>query len=622
MKEVPYQKIFNKAVERVILSSLIFQPEFIEDYISEIDEDDFYFPFHRDLFSAMVKLVNSKKIVTEELLKEELEKEGKFQEEEFLNILLEEPVTKLEYYIKELKNKSTKRKFLLLAKEIENAILEQDLDSSELIDFVESQVYKIGQNNTIKDFKNSDEAVELTKEYIEKMKNRENKSITGVDTGFFALNKMTTGFNPGDLVIIAARPAMGKTAFSLNIVYHSLKQGNGVAFFSLEMPVEQLMLRLFSIDSLIELQKLRTGDLSDAEWQMLYQSMEKFRNYKLFIDDDSGININQLKTKLRKLKSKNPEIGLAVIDYIQIMGSTGSKDRQAEVSEISRGLKLLARELNIPILALSQLNRSLEARTNKRPIMSDIRESGCLAGDTLIFNTRENRYVRLDTIVKNRDTLLPLPTYGMDENRNIREFNIINGFFSGVKLVYLLSTSSHQIRATIEHKFYTSTGWKELGDIQIGEEIAIFEDGKVAWEKVVSIDEVGNMETFDLTIEEVHNFIANGIVAHNSIEQDADIILFVYRDDVYKLKAEKEKEKEAKAQGKKYIPQIEEKSEEVAEIIIGKQRNGPTGVVKLNFIKYQTRFVDITDSFSGIDEEIQTSTKINIDGDMVDIPPI
>lgn len=470
--EMPYNKLFNKSIERVVLSSLIFQPELIEDFISEVDVNDFYQPFHRNLFTAIVTLYTTKNIVSEELIKEELEKKQQFNMDEFFNIFAEAPVSKLEYYIKELKDKSVIRKLLELAKNIENAIFEEDKDSLELLDYVESSVYSISQNSTTGGFKNSDEIIDVTEAYIEKMKNRENKLVTGVDTGFYSLNKMTTGFNSGDLVILAARPAMGKTAFALNIVNDSLQKGNGVAFFSLEMPVEQLMLRLLSIQSSVELQKLRTGDLNDDESASVYKTMKDFRTTKLFIDDDGGININILRTKLRKLKSKNPDINLAVIDYIQIMGATGSRDRQAEVSEISRGLKLLARELNMPILALSQLNRSLESRNDKRPIMSDIRESG-------------------------------------------------------------------------------------------------------------------------------------------AIEQDADIILFVYRDDIYRLKAEKEKEKEAKNRGEKYVSTETENPVELAEIIIGKQRNGPTGVVKLNFVKNLTKFLEFNNPEQDFDETAQ-HTKIEL----------
>jgi replicative DNA helicase len=312
------------------------------------------------------------------------------------------------------------------------------------------------------------------------MRSRDNREVIGVDTGFRTLNKMTTGFNNGDLIIVAARPSMGKTAFSLNMVYSALKTDSGVAFFSLEMPVEQLMLRLLSIDSLVELQKLRTGDLTDNEYSRLNQSIKNFSTKKLFIDDDGGLNINQLRTKLRKLKSKNPEISMAVVDYIQIMNSTNSKDRQAEISEISRGLKLLARELKIPIIALSQLNRSLESRNDKRPIMSDIRESG-------------------------------------------------------------------------------------------------------------------------------------------AIEQDADIILFIYRDDVYRLKAEKEKEMEARNRGEKFVSQEVVKTHEIAEIIIAKQRNGPTGVIKLNFHKSLTQFLEIENV--NFDAEAQQPTRINMISDVQNIEP-
>jgi replicative DNA helicase len=220
------------------------------------------------------------------------------------------------------------------------------------------------------------------------------------------------------------------------------------------MPAEQLMLRLLSIRTSINLQKLRIGDLNDDEWSRLNDAVEQMQGSKLFVDDQGSLNINQLRSRLRKLKSQHPEIEIAVIDYLQIMSGTGTRDRHLEVSEISRGLKMLARELNMPIVALSQLNRGLESRNDKRPMLSDIRESG-------------------------------------------------------------------------------------------------------------------------------------------SIEQDADIILFVYRDDVYLYKEEKEREKAAKNEGREFVATYVEKEEEEAEIIIGKQRNGPTGHIKLLFQKKLTRFVDI-----------------------------
>jgi replicative DNA helicase len=253
----------------------------------------------------------------------------------------------------------------------------------------------------------------------------------------------------------------------------------------LEMPAEQLMLRLLSAHTSIFLQKLRVGDLNDEEWSRLNASLDMMNNAKLFVDDGSGVTINQLRSKLRKLKSKHPEIQMAVIDYLQIMSSAG-RDRQAEVSEISRGLKMLARELEMPIIALSQLNRGVESRNDKRPMLSDIRESG-------------------------------------------------------------------------------------------------------------------------------------------AIEQDADIIMFVYRDDVYLYKEEKEREKAAKAEGKEFTATYVEKEEEEAEIIIGKQRNGPTGHVKLLFQKKLTRFVDAP-AYGGVEisfENVQaTEAQMDVGNESVSLPTI
>ena len=249
-----------------------------------------------------------------------------------------------------------------------------------------------------------------------------------------------------------------------------------MAFFSLEMPAEQLMLRLLSIQTSIPLQKLRVGDMNDDQWGSLNGAIDRMNSVKLFVDDQGSININQLRSKLRKLKNQHPEIEIAVIDYLQIMQGVGNQDRHLQVSEISRGLKLLARELEMPVVALSQLNRGLEARADKRPMLSDIRESG-------------------------------------------------------------------------------------------------------------------------------------------SIEQDADIILFVYRDDIYLYKEEKEAEKKAKAEGKEYVSTYVEKEEEEAEIIIGKQRNGPTGHIKLVFQKKLTRFVDVPSYSHGVEtvyENVDTRSA-NID---------
>jgi len=448
------EKLYNLAFERAVLGSIIFEPSQFEDLEAMLKAEDFYLPAHQDIYGAIVSLHRRDEPIDEEFIRKELNAKKKFDENVMLEILAANPISNTAAYIKEIKDKSLKRHLLTLTTEIKKVALEEEWPSSDVVDMVEKKLYEITQDSQTSDFKDAESVTIDTMRYIEEMKARGNSVLVGVDTGFADLNKMTTGFGKGDLVIIAARPAMGKTSFALNMVQNLLKKGKGVAFFSLEMPAEQLMLRLLSIETSVPLQKLRVGDMNDEEWNRLGGAVERMQTSKLFVDDQGSVNINQLRSRLRKLKGQHPEIEMAVIDYLQIMSGTGTRDRHLEVSEMSRGLKMLARELEMPIVALSQLNRGLESRNDKRPMLSDIRESG-------------------------------------------------------------------------------------------------------------------------------------------SIEQDADIILFVYRDDVYLYKEEKEREKAAKAEGKEFTPTYVEKEEEESEIIIGKQRNGPTGHVKLLFQKRLTRFVDM-----------------------------
>ncbi|OIP55249.1 MAG: replicative DNA helicase [Helicobacteraceae bacterium CG2_30_36_10] len=468
--------LYNLAFERSILSSIVFEPQQFDELSSALKKDDFYLPAHQDIFQTMITLLQRDEPIDEEFIKKELLKKKKFDEQVMLEILSANPISNTKAYVNEIKEKSLKRHLLTLTTEIKRVTVEEQLSSAEVIDIVEKKLYEITQDNQTSDFKDSPTMTYDTMEYIKEMKARGNSVLVGVDTGFHDLNKMTTGFGKGDLVIIAARPAMGKTSFILNTVNHLIVQGKGVAFFSLEMPAEQLMLRLLSIQTSIPLQQLRLGDMNDDQWNNLTGAIDKMNTAKLFVDDQGSLNINQLRSKLRKLKNQHPEIEIAVIDYLQIMQGVGTQDRHLQVSEISRGLKMLARELEMPVVALSQLNRGLESRNDKRPMLSDIRESG-------------------------------------------------------------------------------------------------------------------------------------------SIEQDADIILFVYRDDVYLYKEEKEREKAAKTEGKEYVSTYIEKEEEDAEIIIGKQRNGPTGHVKLVFQKKLTRFVEAQRFSSGVEtiyENVDTRSA-NID---------
>jgi len=588
------ENMYNLNIERAVLSAIIFDPEIYEDVASKLQPTDFYLPFHQNIFLAMEELFKEEKPIDEEFLKSKLKGMGSFDEVAMLDILAANPISNTDAYIEEIKARATKRALATLATTIKKVTIEDDLPVEEVVNLVEKKLYEITQNSTNDDFRDSKNIALSMIEEINKLKALGNSKLIGIDTGFRNLNDKTSGFGKGDLVIIAARPAMGKTALVLNMTLKAIERNEGVAFFSLEMPAEQLMLRMLSAKTSIPLQSLRVGDLNDEQWSQLSRATDEISSKKLFVDDGGYATIHNVRSKLRKLKTQHPEISMAIIDYLQLMSSDAKEGRQQEISEISRGLKQLARELQIPIIALSQLNRGVESRGNKRPLLSDLRESGCLAGDSIILDANSGKRYKIEELVINKITLLPLNTIAMDNNLKIKKFTITNAFFSGEKIVYkLITKSGKRIKATANHKFYKVDGWERLDKLSIGDKIATPNGINIYWDEIVSIEPLeGKVKTYDLTVDSVHNFVANDIVVHNSIEQDADIVMFVYRDDVYREAEEKEKEMKAKAEGREYKSNYQRKSEEETELIIGKQRNGPTGTVELIFQKNFTRFVD------------------------------
>ena len=298
-------------------------------------------------------------------------------------------------YASELKEKSIKRSLVKIAHDIPSKVNE-DKASRDMVDELSQEFYSLiegGGTGTIKEGK------DIILKVVEHIKNQielGEQDIVGLDTGFKKLNEMIKGFKNGDLIIVAARPGMGKTTLCLNFMSQVLKSGAGVVFFSLEMPAEQIMMRILSSKTSIPLQDIMTGKIDDEAMARLSDACGEFSEYKLFVHDSGYVNIHQVRTQMRKLKAMHPEISLCVIDYIGLMMSTNNfADRHIQIAEISRGLKLLARELDMPILAISQLNRSLESRANKRPMLSDLRESGAIEqdADIILFVYRDEFYL-------------------------------------------------------------------------------------------------------------------------------------------------------------------------------------------------------------------------------------
>ena len=412
-------------------------------------ERDFYRYEHRVVYGAISTLVNASKPADVITVFEQLQSLGKAEEVgglAYLNSLAQyvPSASNIRRYAEIVRERSILRKLVSASDEIAtNAFNPQGKPVAKILDEAEQKIFNIGEEGSRmkQGFQGMDTLVVELLDRVQEMADNP-MDITGVPTGFYDLDRMTSGFQAGDMVVLAARPSMGKTALAINIAEHvALNEGLPVAVFSMEMGASQLAVRIVGSIGRIDQTHLRTGKLTDEEWPRLTEAIEKLRNVSLHIDETPGLTSSELRANARRLARQCGKLGLIVVDYLQLMSGTSSdgENRATELGEISRGLKMLAKELQCPVIALSQLNRSVETRTDKRPMMSDLRESG-------------------------------------------------------------------------------------------------------------------------------------------AIEQDADVIMFIYRDDYYN--------KDSKEPG-------------VSEIIIGKQRNGPTGTVKLAFIKHLTRFESLATGSSG-----------------------
>jgi len=380
-------------MERAILSSILQNNDTLGEIFDTIKAKDFYLKGHSQIYEAMVECLNSDDPVAVPFLKNKLG--DKYDEALMIDIIGTNSLIDIRRYASELKEKSIKRSLVKIAHDIPSKVNE-DKASRDMVDELSQEFYSLiegGGTGTIKEGK------DIILKVVEHIKNQielGEQDIVGLDTGFKKLNEMIKGFKNGDLIIVAARPGMGKTTLCLNFMSQVLKSGAGVVFFSLEMPAEQIMMRILSSKTSIPLQDIMTGKIDDEAMARLSDACGEFSEYKLFVHDSGYVNIHQVRTQMRKLKAMHPEISLCVIDYIGLMMSTNNfADRHIQIAEISRGLKLLARELDMPIIALSQLNRSLESRANKRPMLSDLRESGAIEqdADIILFVYRDEFYL-------------------------------------------------------------------------------------------------------------------------------------------------------------------------------------------------------------------------------------
>lgn len=410
MEEVQNMRIppHNIEAEQSVLGSMIMDHDAVITASERLRSDDFYRPDHAQIFAAIMELYTTGNPIDLVTIQDKLIQKGVFEQVGGLGYLADlansvPTSAHIKQYTKIVQEKSTLRKLIKASTDISAKSFEGEEPLDHIMNFAEKSIFDVLQNKKTEDFTGIDEIILTSIEKIEEA-HKSKGGITGIETGFIDLDHRTAGLQPSDLILVAARPSMGKTAFSLNIIQTAgIKNKKSVAVFSLEMSKDQLVSRMLCAEAMVDSQKARTGMLEPADWERIGQSLPNITNSRIYIDDTPGINVMDMRAKCRRLKMEKG-LDLIMIDYLQLMSGVGdsSTSRQQEISDISRSLKALAREMQAPVIALSQLSRACEQRTDHRPMLSDLRESGAIEqdADVVMFLYRDE-YYHPDTEKKN-----------------------------------------------------------------------------------------------------------------------------------------------------------------------------------------------------------------------------
>jgi replicative DNA helicase len=641
----------NLEAEESLLGAMMLSREAITAAVeARLLGDDFYKPAHGVVFAAALALHARGEPVDPVSMAEELRRSGQLEalggSHALLRIQSATPASaNSAHYAHIVAELSMLRKLIATAGDIQEMAYAGDEDVDDTLDHAEALIFEVAERRTADTLVPLHPALEQTLLQLEHLYDRDS-SIVGVPTGYHDLDELLLGLQPSTLSIVAARPGQGKTSFALGAALHcALEARKPVLFFSMEMGHLELTKRLLAAEAQIDARKLSTGRLSEHEWPKLNQAVGRLAEAPFFIDDNPHCTVMEMRAKARRTKAKHGDLGLVVVDYLQLMASPRrTESRQVEVSELSRGLKILARELDAPVMTLSQLNRQLEYRQDKRPMLADLRESGCLTASTEITLARGGR-ITFGELYESRARDVEVLT--LDEHLRLQTGVMTHVFASGRKPVFALRLASGRVvEASANHPFLTLDGWARVDALAPGMHLAstrdatidpgrddiprevwdyierkgllvmglrahdlverlgaelggchrVYEQGvsrslmgriadalpdlflrdlassDVLWDEIVAIEPLGEQPVFDATVPSTHNFVANGVVAHNSIEQDADVVIFIYRDEYYN-------------------PESAQRG--MAEIIVAKHRNGPTGASRLAFLEQYTKFANL-----------------------------
>jgi replicative DNA helicase len=614
--KVPPQAI---PLEEAVLGALMIDKDALTSVLDILQAESFYLDAHQLIYRAMLRLFERSQPIDLLTVTEELKKTahleaigGPYYLVELTNKVASS--ANIEFHGRLIAQKFIQRELIRVSNDIIRNAYEDTTDVFDLLDDAEQGLFSIAEKNMSRSYDTMSSLAAKALKQIEELKGKED-GLTGVPTGFTDLDRITSGWQPSDLVIMAARPGMGKTSLVLSLAKNAaVEYQKGVAIFSLEMASIQLAQRLISMESEVPLQKMRNGQLEEDEWKRLKEAIERISDAPVYIDDTPGINIFELRAKCRRMKLQY-NIQLIIIDYLQLMsggGEAGKGNREQEVSAISRALKGLAKELSVPVIALSQLSRAVETRGgSKRPQLSDLRESGCLTGDARLQEAHTGQFYTIKDLAE-RPEQEPVWVVSMDKNYQLKPFKLLRAFSSGQKQVFeLVTRTGRKIKASANHPFLKFEGWASLENLKVGDRIAVPDlineitdnpalenpiPKNTIWDEILAINSLEVEEVYDATIEESHNFVANDIIVHNSIEQDADMVTFIYRPEYYQI-LEDEQGQSLKG---------------IAEIIIAKNRHGAQDTVRLKFTGEFARFSNLDDpDFGSFPSDVFTNALPN-----------
>ena len=546
--------------------------------VEQVTTEDFYKPSHAHIYDAITSLYARGEPADSITVPEELRRLGVLDASGGAAALIAlqantPAISSAGRYARIVQEHALLRRLIGVAHEIAEIGYELPVDVAGALDQAEAMVFDVAQRRSSDSVRSLKDLLTESLERLDHLYDR-GETITGVPTGYGELDHLLSGLQPSNLVVVGARPSMGKTAFALGLATHAASNhGVPVLFFSLEMSHLEIAQRVLAAEARLDVSKLRNGRLLDSDWPKISSAIGRIDTAPLFIDDNPNVTIMDIRAKARRMRSSD-SIGLVVIDYLQLMtGRSSAENRQVEISEISRGLKILARCSCRSWRSASCREAWRHGPTSAR--CSRISENACRERRRSLEPTRTPPRRSASSLSNERN----VPVWSLGEDRELVPSVMAGAWSTGVKPVSRIRfRSGREVRATSNHPFLTRGGWTRVEELAVGHRVATGRcdprSRVVSWDPIIAIDPDGESEVFDASVPGTHSFLANGLVAHNSgaIEQDADVVMFIYRDEVYNS---------------------DSADRGTAEVLVAKHRNGPTGAAHLAFIANYAKFGDL-----------------------------